>query len=558
MNVCELFERARLEAGNRPALVGGFGAARASVTYHELGRRVDRAAAKLRRLELRPGDRVLLAVPLSIETYVTMLAVLKAGLVVVVVDPAQGRRDVAHCLAQHAPTAVVGTRTALALGRLLPQVRRIPRRILAAELCADGAPESTENGGVPVARRADADPAVLSFTSGSTGRPKAVVRSHGFLRRQLRALGRVADASGEDIELVTMPMFVLFNLAHALTSVLPACSVRHPGRANAAMIGRQLAAERVTRVIAPPALLERLADQCLQAGSVLPGLRCIATGGGPVSPTLPGRLRAMAPNAVVRCVYGSTEAEPISVVDDHEVSIEDRRRMAEGAGLLAGRPVPGCHVRLLPADAAASRLRRASFEALCLPPGQIGEIVVSGDHVLRGYADPACDVETKIDVEGIRWHRTGDAGYLDDDGRLWLVGRCRAAITDSRGTIYPFQLEYAVIGTPGVRRAALIELDGQRVLAVECTASRALLVESLPRAVRRQLDRIVTVRRLPTDRRHDSKIDYPRLESKLHTPYVRLRDRAPAGSTPRSGSPCVPSSRTARAGSSGSSRRASC
>jgi len=115
---------------------------------------------------------------------------------------------------------------------------------------------------------------------------------------------------------------------------------------------------------------------------------------------------------------------------------------------------------------------------------------------------------TKIDVNGRRWHRTGDAGYFDAEGRLWLVGRCGAAICDRRGTLYPFQIEYAVLGIPGMQRAALVECYGQRVLAIESRRAQTVIVESLPAAVRRRIDRVVTVRRLPTDRRHDSKIDY--------------------------------------------------
>lgn len=526
MNVCEYLDRAVVENGNRPALICGTGDARDVLSFSALARQVDRAAATLMQRGLKPGNRVLLAVPLSAETYISMLAALRAGVVVMYVDPAHGPGVVNRCLADHPPAAIVGSRSVLLASCLSREARRIPQRIVARELCgSENCAESAGRG--KVARRADADAALLSFTSGSTGQPKPVVRSHGFLRKQLQVLRRVADAGADDIDLVTMPMFVLFNLANAVASVIPACSVRRPGRADPKIILRQLRDERASRIVAAPALLESLVDHCLRSGSTIPDLTCISTGGGPVSPTLPGRLRTVAPNAVVRCVYGSTEAEPISVVDDNDVSVADRRRMAGGAGLLAGHPVPGCELRLLPVafDFGGRRLSRQRFARLCLGQGEIGEITVSGKHVLPGYADPARDAGSKIDVDGIRWHRTGDAGYLDARGRLWLVGRCSAAIDDRRGTLYPFQAEFAVAAIPGIRRAALLRLGGRRVLVVESSGGtqRGTDVAALPPAVRRQVDQIVTVRRIPMDRRHDSKIDYPRLRSRLGGRFARLR-----------------------------------
>ena len=184
-------------------------------------------------------------------------------------------------------------------------------------------------------------------------------------------------------------------------------------------------------------LLERLADYCLKKQQTIPALRSISTGGGPVSPTLPERLSAIAPNAIIKSVYGSTEAEPIASVINDEISVADKREMRVGAGLLVGRPVEGCNVKIFPSRNGNSPgpFSESEFESLTLRQGEIGEIVVSGRHVLPGYADPERNRETKIEVGPIRWHRTGDAGYFDTHGRLWLVGRCAAAIRDTRGIV---------------------------------------------------------------------------------------------------------------------------
>jgi acyl-CoA synthetase (AMP-forming)/AMP-acid ligase II len=156
------------------------------------------------------------------------------------------------------------------------------------------------------------------------------------------------------------------------------------------------------------------------------------------------------------------------------------------------------------------------MEALALPPGQPGEIVVSGDHVLPGYLDGAGDSESKIHVDGRVWHRTGDAGYLDDRGRLWLLGRCSARVNDSHGVLYPFAVEAAASGTPGLARAAFVMDRGRRVLvaevAGEAEGTKQRLLERLAWA---RVGAVVIVDRIPLDARHNAKVDYPALRRLL-------------------------------------------
>ena len=522
MNVIEYFSRSQRKRGRLAALVSGTGAARQQVSFDELAVRVDRAVQRLRDSNLQPGDRVLLAVPLSVETYVAMLAILKAGLVIMFVDPAHGRKVFAACLRAHPPAAIIATRRILRFRWLSSDLRKIPLvfTVNAGNSKAIGITESNTCDVPQEPYRCTADmPALFTFTSGSTGEPKAVVRSHGFLGKQFAILGRIAELRDGDIDLVAMPMFVLFNLANGITSVIPGCDVGRPGSANAAIIAAQLDTEKATRMVASPALLGRLADYCDTAGVRLTQLRRISTGGGPVPPALPGRLKILAPNAAIVSVYGSTEAEPIACIDNCAVSAEDLQKSRLGAGLLAGTPVDGCEVRIIryqpgPASGPCSA---SAFDLLTLADRQIGEIVVSGEHVLQGYADIARNAETKIEVDGTTWHRTGDAGYFDERGRLWLAGRCKAAISDARGTLYPFQAEYAACSIAGIQRAALVADRGYRILAVELKRWRR---NSNCRDIARNLpgidvDRVLPVKRIPMDRRHNAKVDYPALRRML-------------------------------------------
>src|SRR5262249_53199240 len=108
-----------------------------------------------------------------------------------------------------------------------------------------------------------------------------------------------------------------------------------------------------------------------------------------------------------------------------------------------------------------------AFDAACLPANTPGEVVVSGGHVLPGYLHGRGNGETKFRVDGTVWHRTGDMGYLDAEGRLWLLGRCAARIEDQLGTLYPFTVECAVSSHAAVRHAAAAVFRKQRILALE-------------------------------------------------------------------------------------------
>jgi acyl-CoA synthetase (AMP-forming)/AMP-acid ligase II len=370
----------------------------------------------------------------------------------------------------------------------------------------------------PVASCCDGAPAIITFTSGTTGAARAVARSHGFLRAQHSAIADSLRLTPGDVDLTTLPIFLLANLASGVTSIIPDADLRAPGRIDPLPVLDQIRSERPTRTVASPALLEQLASGAARSGQPLGTLRKVFPGGAPVFPRTLDALAAIAPNASITAVYGSTEAEPIASIRRSEICSADRLAMQQGAGVLVGRPAPSIRVRILPDrwGTPIPSLAPSAFERDTLPVRRAGEIVVSGGHVVPGYLDGEGDEETKILVGGQIWHRTGDAGYVDGEGRLWLLGRCSARVADGGGVLYPLAVECAASRVSGVRRSAFLRHRGRRVLVVETDQTDAFPRRSLLHQLAwAHLEEVITIRRIPVDGRHNAKIDLAALRDTL-------------------------------------------
>jgi acyl-CoA synthetase (AMP-forming)/AMP-acid ligase II len=518
MNIAAILHEQARSRPEASALIDSYAGRERVTSFAELERRVAQAASLLARSGLHPGDRVLVFQPMSLELYVALIAIFRLGLVAMFVDPSAGRAHIEQCCQLHPPRAFIGSAKAHLLRLLAPSLRRIPR-MFAIGAPVPGATIWGDAAALPphedICAVVAETPALLTFTSGSTGQPKAALRTHGFLLAQYRVLERTFPAAPGDVSLMTLPIFVLADLASGVTSLIPPGDLRRPANINPAPILAQIERWRPMRAGASPAFWERVVAHCQRQPRTLPQLKQLYAGGAPVFPPLLNKLQTLAPEAEVVAVYGSTEAEPIAHVARSRMSAADIQAMLTGKGLFAGHVVPEIELRILRDSwgAPIGPFTQSEFDARCLPNGEPGEIVVSGAHVLPGYVDGRGDAETKLRVDGRVWHRTGDAGYRDADGCLWLLGRCSARLDDDRGTLYPFAVESAASTHPGIRRSALVMHAGRRVLVVELDATCS---DSGFAGLRRALawaalDDICILGRIPVDRRHNAKVDYPAL-----------------------------------------------
>jgi acyl-CoA synthetase (AMP-forming)/AMP-acid ligase II len=490
-NVLSILTEVARRHPDRPALILG----RESIAFSALRERIDRASSGLQKEGLQPGDRAIVMIPMSIDLYVAMLALLDLGAVAVFVDPWIGWKQIASFAAYAEPRAWLGIPKSHML-RLLAgrppitvttgkRLGPFPARRTLSEI------EAPAGDGAVHASQPD-DPALITFTSGSSGEPKGANRTHRFLLAQHRALAAEFPAREGDVDMPMFPVFALNNLAVGVPSAVPAMDFRRVDRVDGAAILRQMLTHGVTTCTASPPFFDRLA-----ATGENPGLRRILTGGAPVSDSQLLAWRRAFPGTEVLIAYGSTEAEPVA-----HISAEERLEL-KGPGFCAGKPIERIRAKLIPMG------------------DEIGELVVTGDHVCRDYyRNPKAVKENKIiDPDGTVWHRMGDTGYFDDQGRFWIVGRVHSTIRRGSELIHPQLVEQAAQGEdPRIRRVAAVGLDERVILVIETEAGEEIKKDIHARlaAAGQTVDEIrLTKVPLPVDPRHNSKIDYGRLRERL-------------------------------------------
>lgn len=511
MNVIQLLEKRSQVTPEQTALIHGAD----RITFGQLEQRTRAVGAYFQGQGVQPGQRALLLVPLGVDFYVLLLGLLRIGAVVVLVDPTVGKEQAIQAVDAVEPDLFIGSPKAHLLRLTTAVVRRIPRKFT----WRSWVPGSrTIRVGVPCNcsdyQSAADDPALITFTSGSTGRPKAICRTHGFLHEQHTVLCQTLPAPTGTIELNTLPVFILSSLAQGVTVVMPEQIGKPADQVDFAQVVGELVQHRVTRILAAPAFCQGMTNTLVAQQRTLPQIRQLYTGGGPVFPTLLAGLHERLPNAAITAVYGSTEAEPIAHIEHAAIQPSDQVAMQTGHGLLAGRPVDAIQLAIL-ADGTGRPLHfatRQEFVAAQLPADCPGEIVVTGAHVQRGYLW-GDDGLTKFSIDDTVWHRTGDAGYLDERGRLWLLGRCSAKLSDGDHTVYPFGIEAAAMAHCGVERAAVVEMKRERLLVIQAAAAiwETLEVELQTAATGLGIHRILRVAEIPVDTRHQSKVRYAAL-----------------------------------------------
>jgi acyl-CoA synthetase (AMP-forming)/AMP-acid ligase II len=475
-----------------------------SLSFAELALEVSAWRAELSARGVRRGDRVLVMVRPGLPLISGAFALFAHGAVPVVIDPGMGLKSFLSCVERSRPRALLGIPAA----RLISHVCRKAFQSVKIRIPASGSPTARRCASAKVsnptlaeetASAAPSDLAAILFTSGSTGAPKGVQYTHGMFDAQVELIRATYDIQPGEIDLPMLPVFALFNPALGMTTVVPEIDPSRPATVDPKKIIQAIRQENVTSSFGSPTLWRKIAVHCHRHHVTLPTMKRVLCAGAPVPPDLWDLMTPVLPNGLLHSPYGATEVLPVSSISAPEVLSGPALSTQHGAGTCVGRPLPANDVRIIALNDAAI----ATFaETQPLGPGYIGEIIVRGPTVTHAYDSlPEATAAAKISdpSTGFLWHRLGDAGYFDADGRLWFCGRKAERVETKEGPVFTELVEPVFNTHADVRRSALIGLGerGRQRLAVviEPTSPELIRTSADCRRLARELREIA--KRLP-------------------------------------------------------------
>ncbi len=427
-------------------------------TWADLAERVARIAGGLRALGLEEGDRVAM-LALNSDRYLEYFyAVSWAGCVFVPINTRLAPPEFVHWLSDSGSRAlIVDDAFAKIVPELTPHLPGLERLVFAGEgetpSGMTGYEALAAHGGVEPSARGGDDLAGLFYTGGTTGVSKGVMLSHGNLVHDSMVAAVHYEMPEEPVYLHAAPMFHLADGAATFAVTLAGGAHAYvPSFAPDAVLDR-IEADRVTNVTLVPAMVNMMTAAPGAAERDLSSVRLIAYGASPMPEAVLKRAMEMMPNARFMQAYGQTECAPILTV------LPPDRHVFEGplagkAGSV-GRPVINMDVRVLDEDGEEC------------PRGTVGEICARGPNVMLGYWNRP---EQTKEVSRHGWHHTGDGGYMDEDGYIFIVDRLKDMIISGGENVYSAEVENALYKHPDVAECAVIGVPddrwGERVHAV--------------------------------------------------------------------------------------------
>lgn len=452
--------------GSREAVVDG----RTRVSYEHLGERVERAAAACVARGLRPGDRVAVWAPNSLDWIVSALGAVTAGGVLVPVNTRFKGAEAAYVLQRTRARLLfitgtfLGTSYVASLRRAagekgpgkgpLPGLPHLDDVVVLSDdapadfrtwkefLAAGDAVATTAVRSRAAAIRPD-DPCDIIFTSGTTGHPKGVVVTHAQTLRVYGVWSELAGLRESDRYLIVNPFFHTFGYKAGVIACLTrgATMVPQPvfdvGTALA-----NIAAERISVLPGPPTLHQAILEHPARAQYDLSALRLVVTGAAVVPLELVERLRDELRIATVLTAYGLTEASGTVTM----CRAGDPAEVVAGS---SGRAIPDTEVRVV--GVTGRELER----------GSPGEVVVRGYNVMTGYYEDPEATAGAITPDG--WLRTGDVGVMDAEGNLRITDRIKDMFIVGGFNAYPAEIEQLLLRHPEVADAAVIGIPDPRL-----------------------------------------------------------------------------------------------
>ncbi|MBS0449952.1 MAG: long-chain-fatty-acid--CoA ligase [Proteobacteria bacterium] len=454
MRLTQALHKAKQECPERTATVCGS----RRQTYAQLHDRTARLAAGLRALGVQPGDRVGVLSGNTDRFVETYYAVWWLGAIINPVNVRLSAEEVGFVLEDSDTRVLLVDDPFLPLLNAARQRTGVLRHViyLGSDHLPDGLVDgrSLVTGAEPAedVGHGDGKPAALFYTGGTTGRAKGVVLTHAGLYATTLASSCVASREPGVACLHALPMFHVGGLAVVLQAMTYADTQIMLPAFDIGKFLELIENERVVEAALVPTMIKRLVDHPELGQRDLSSLKRLFYGASPIDATLLEQTIARFPGVALTQFYGMTETAGIITALPPPCHGADAR--AKGQHRAAGRPIPCVELRILGAGGQEAA------------PGVVGEILVRGPGVMQGYWNRAEETQKAL-VDG--WMHTGDGGYLDTDGLLFIVDRLKDVIVSGGENVYSVEVENAILALDGIDQCAVVGVPdddwGERVHA---------------------------------------------------------------------------------------------
>ena len=362
-----------------------------TVTYQQLADSTQRFASGLLACGVTPNMRAALMTPPSADFFALAFALLKLGVVPIILDPAIGLKKVGECLEESKPDIFIGNMLTHGLRDFLGWGKNSIKYNLTVESVKGQRSKvealTTDHSSLIT----DFSPAAIIYTSGSTGLPKGAIYTHANLAAQLDMLVETFNISPDEVDLPAFPLYALIDALIGVTSVIPDITFPVPGKTDPEKVLNAIRKFNVTNMFASPVVLDILekfwsAGACSrdlqQQAAGLQSLKRVITAGAPATIQLQENFRKLLNDETdLFGIYGATEVLPIAKIESREI-FEVKNKSAKGAGVCLGKPVNGVKVRIIGISESAIQQWQDDLE---VKPNVVGEITVQGAAVTESY-----------------------------------------------------------------------------------------------------------------------------------------------------------------------------
>jgi len=441
-NLAVILRETAADSSGKPVAVYPGG----QLTYGELDALSDRFATGLRASGIRPGERVAIQLPNIPQFLIAYFGILKAGGVAVPLNVLLKSPEIAFQLRDS------GAKLLISWAGILAEAAKgaADAGVAVIHSVGDGGAAgalpfdkllAAPADGPQLAPREMTDTAVIVYTSGTTGRPKGAELTHMQLYMNADIPGRLFDVQADDVVITVLPLFHVFGLSSILNvCVRFGCTMSLIPRFDAATVLEAIQRDRATIFEGVPTMFIALLSHPELDRFDVSSLRVAISGGasipGPVLDEFERRF-----GVLILEGYGLTETASTTTFNR---SASDRRVYS------VGKPIWGTQTEVWDQDNKP------------LPPGSgnVGEVVTRGLHVMKGYLNnPAATA----DVFTGDWFHTGDLGYFDENGFLFIVGRIKELIIRAGYNVYPLEIEDVLHAHPAVAEAAVVGIPDDRL-----------------------------------------------------------------------------------------------